>query len=164
MIRLLFLFTLLLAASAQAQVVANPNVGFAYTAPPGWSIRQLPGISNPVALGPVADKFSPNINVVDEAFAGSLEEYVAKNKQAFKQTFPDASGWKESSFSNDSGLKGVKAAVRDTQENRKLRQIFYFFSGKQGRMIVVTCTALVDDDASLALFDKVLQTFQVDRS
>ena len=39
----------------------------------------MPGLKCRVLVGPATDDFAPNINVVDEAFDGPLDEYVAKN-------------------------------------------------------------------------------------
>ena len=47
--------------------------GFSLRAPKGWQFREFPGMKYQIAFGPAAKSFSPNINVVDEAYGGSLK-------------------------------------------------------------------------------------------
>ena len=53
--------------------------GFSYLPPQGWALKEIPGLTNKVALATPADGFAPNLNVVDEEFGGSPDEYLEAN-------------------------------------------------------------------------------------
>ena len=56
--------------------------GFSLQAPKGWEFREFPGMKYQIAFGPASNSFSPNINVVDEAYDGSLKSYVDSNAKS----------------------------------------------------------------------------------
>jgi hypothetical protein len=60
---------------------------FSFDPPSGWKTVQIPGLKYRLACGPAENKFTPNINVVDEMFSGSLADYVEANLKDMKQSF-----------------------------------------------------------------------------
>jgi len=54
---------------------------FSYVAPAGWQVRAMPGLKFQIAHGEPVEGFAPNLNFVDETYAGSLQDYVAGNLQ-----------------------------------------------------------------------------------
>ena len=125
-------------------------------------MKEIPGLKYQIAVGEPVDGFAPNINVVDESFRGSLSDYVAKNLQALGKLFKDFKKLSESEFKTDSGLKGTKLITQADQQGRSLRQTFFFFEGKPGKKLVITCSALADKGSKLdPLFEASMKTFAV---
>jgi hypothetical protein len=136
--------------------------GFSLQAPNGWVFREFPGMKYQIAFGPASSSFSPNINVVDEAFDGSLKSYVDGNAKSIEQLFEQYALIKREAFTTKSGLKGERLVTTSLQQKNKLRQTFYFFSGGKGRYYVVTCSTLAAGGESLdALFEESLRSFEL---
>jgi len=115
-----------------------------------------------IAFGPTSSAFSPNINVVDEAYDGSLKSYVDGNAKSVEQLFEQYSLIKREAFATKSGLKGERLVTTSLQQQKKLRQTFYFFSNGKGKYYVVTCTALAAGGESLdVLFEESLRSFEL---
>lgn len=162
MLRPLLILVLLLAGvtAAQGAELSEPTGGFAYTIPEGWQTRELPGLKYKIAYGPAAKGFAPNINVVNEAFAGSVEEYAALNLKAITGAFAEFRNLGQTSFVTTSGLKGVRLVTQAKQQDRLLRQVFYFLPGKANRKYVVTFSALLEDGPKHdAIADASIKTF-----
>jgi len=135
--------------------------GYALRAPEGWQFREFPGLKYQVAFTPVRG-FSPNINVVDEAYGGPLKSYVDENTKTLKQLFVGFTLVKRVPFVTARGVKGEKMVTVSQQQNARLRQVFYFFAGRNGKYFVVTCSNLADQgDALDAAFDESLKTFEL---
>src|SRR5262245_10093979 len=121
------------------------NKEFSLDPPAGWSKQEVPGLKYPVWAGPAADGFAPNINVVDEAFSGSLEEYTEGNLRTVARVFEGFRLLGKEPFETNSGLKGMRATVENVQQGRRLRQTFYFF-GDGSKYYVVTCSQLASGE------------------
>ena len=136
--------------------------GFSLQAPKGWEFREFPGMKYQIAFGPAENSFSPNINIVDEAYGGSLESYVDANLRTLERVFVEFSLIKRDPFTATSGLKGERMVTTSLQHNNPLRQTFYIFPGTNGKYFVVTCTALAAGGESLdSLFEESMKTFEV---
>lgn len=139
--------------------------GFSLRAPHGWQFREFPGLKYQIVFGPATDSFAPNINVVDEAFAGSLESYVEANMVALHRSFEDFILIRREAFMTTSGLKGVKLITTSKQHKALIRQTFFILPGSGGKYIVVTCSALAQRGESLdAVFDESVRTFELNPS
>jgi hypothetical protein len=138
--------------------------GFSLQAPKGWQFRDFPGMKYQIAFGPASNSFSPNINVVDEAYDGSLKSYVDGNEQSVKKLFEQYKRIKREAFTTKSGLKGERLVTTSVQQKNKLRQSFYFFPAGKGRYFVVTCSAHAAGGESLdAIFEESLRSFELVR-
>ncbi len=136
--------------------------GFSFIPPEGWEIRDFPGKKFKIVVGPVAAGFAPNINIVDESFDGSLEDYVKANLNALPKAFKKYRLLKQDSFVTAAGLKGARVIVEDEQSNRLLSQTFYFF-GKKKTKFIVTCSALAEQaDEFAPVFEASMKTFRFD--
>ncbi len=139
----------------------EPAGSYALRAPKGWQFREFPGLKYQIAFT-AARGFSPNINVVDEAYGGSLKSYVDENTKTLKQIFAGFTLIKRAPFATASGMKGEKMVTVSQQQNSRLRQLFYFFAGRNGKYFVVTCSNLADQgDALDAAFDESMKTFEL---
>ena len=136
--------------------------GFSYCPPKGWTMKELPGMKYQAAFGPTSGGFTPNINVVDEAFGGSLEDYFKGNVDALTKVFKKFKNLGKSDFKTDSGLKCIRLVTESEQQGMLLRQTFFFFDGKTNRKLVVTCSAPAEGGDKLdAAFGASLKTFSV---
>jgi hypothetical protein len=135
--------------------------GFSYDPPKGWEIVQFPGLKYRVSHGPSENQFAPNINVVDERFAGTLPEYVDLNVENMKKMFTDYTLLKREDFQTGDGQSAIRLIIEDKQQGRALRQTFCFF-GNSTRKYVVTCTALAEHGDSLdGVFAESMKTFRL---
>ena len=100
--------------------------GFSFQAPKGWQLREFPGMKYRIALGPAANSFSPNINIVDEAFSGPLKSYVDANRSTLERMSIQLTVLKREPFATASGMKGERMVITSLQQTSLLRQTFYF--------------------------------------
>lgn len=135
--------------------------GFSYDPPSGWQVVELPGLKYRISHGPRENEFAPNINVVDEAFAGSLAAYVDVNLQTMEKVFSKMKILGREDFKTEDGESAVKIITLNEQQGRMLRQAF-FFIGSGNKKYVVTCTALADGgDKFDTAFSKSVTTFRI---
>jgi hypothetical protein len=136
--------------------------GFSFQAPTEWVFRDFPGMKYQIAFGPATNSFSPNMNVVDEVFDGSLNDYVKENEKAIEKMFDQYKLIKKSDFKTSKGLKGKKMITTSIQQKNVVRQIFYFFPGSHEKYFVVTCSTLAQDGDLLdSVFDESMQSFEL---
>lgn len=140
---------------------ADAAGGFSYRPPAGWEVKELPGIKYKLAFGPqIGENFTVNINVVDETYEGSLDDYVSANLSAMGQAFTDFKLVNQEDFSTDQGERGIKISQENVQSEQRLRQHQYFFESGN-RKYVVTYTRLVDKGGEFdSLVDLSMKTFQ----
>jgi hypothetical protein len=138
--------------------------GFSYIPPSGWRVTELPGLKYKIASGIPTDDFAPNLNFVDEAFSGSLDDYVVANIAIIEELdlFKDVKVVGQEDFLTDEGTRGVKVTIEDTQHDIELYQVFYFFDSG-ARKFVVTYTRLADKgQANDVLVDQSVRTFRIE--
>jgi hypothetical protein len=137
--------------------------GFSFVPPDGWTMRDFPGMKFKLAAGPAAAGFAPNINVVDEQFNGSLEDYVKGNLATLRASFKGFNLVQQDEFKTTAGEAGKRLITENEQKGRQLRQTFYFF-GKGNTKFVVTCSALSDGGEKLdSAFETSMKTFRFDK-
>jgi hypothetical protein len=137
--------------------------GFSFVPPSGWDTRAFPGLKFKIAVGPAAGGFAPNINVVDESAGVSLEAYVKGNLATMPQLLKQFRLVKQDSFKTAAGMAGMRVITENQQEDKLLRQTFYFFS-KGDTKFVVTCSALAEGGERLdPVFEASMKTFRFDK-
>lgn len=136
--------------------------GFSYCPPEGWSVREFPGFKYKFAFGPAWQGFTANLNVVDEAYDGTLKAYVDLNVVNLKKMIPGFRQIERVPFKTLSGLSGERIRAEDTQSQRELRQSFYLIASGKGRMFVLTGTSLASDGPKFdSLFDDSADSFRL---
>jgi hypothetical protein len=160
-----FLFCCSIVLAAHADVGArhfDKSGGFSLQAPKGWQFREFPGMKYQIVLGPASNSFSPNINVVDEAYGGSLKSYVDANKSTLDKMSIQLTLIKRDPFVTTSGIKGERMAITSLQQKNLLRQTFYFLPGAKGKYFVVSCSALAAGGEALdSVFEESIKTFEI---
>lgn len=144
--------------------VVQPGV-FSYQAPSGWTVRDTPLSKYKVSTGTPRNGFAANINIVIEAYAKSLPDYVAANLTAIKGSslFQNVKVLDQQPFTTSAGLEGTRVEIEDIFGKFNLRQTFYFFDGGSGNKLVITASCLVGDGAAEApIFDGSMKTFTLE--
>ena len=146
--------------SGEARRHVEPLGGFSFIPPDGWQVREFPGMKYKIAHGRPVDGFAPNINVVDEPFPGSLDEYAKANLVAMAKAFKDFRVISQETFETTSGEPGVRIIYEATQNGLLLRQSFHCF-GKDDMKFVVTCSTLAEGGEKLDdAFKACINTFR----
>ena len=134
---------------------------FSYDPPSGWQVIEFPGLKYRISHGPRENEFAPNINVIDEAFSGTLAAYVDANLQNMEKLFVNMKVLSREDFKTQDNESAVKILTENEQQGRMLRQTF-FFIGSGNRKYVVTCTALADGgDKFDTAFAESVKTFRM---
>ncbi len=145
----------------------EPAGGFSYVPPEGWEIAEpSSGTAYKVARSPSGEDFAPNLTMIDEAFSGSLEEYVSLSIDNISQFFDALQVIDRNPFELDEGSSGVRVATENVQRGLALHQIFYFFD-LGAKKLVVTCTRRAESGEDVdAACDASVRTFrfEVDES
>jgi hypothetical protein len=136
--------------------------GFSFCAPKGWEFKEYPGMKFKIAFGISKDNFCPNINAVDEAYAGSLSTYIDMNIATMKKMFQQFKKIKRVKFKTSSKLNGEFLVINSLQQGNHLRQSFLFIQGNKGKNLVITCSCLEKDgDRFSKLFEESLKTVEL---
>lgn len=135
--------------------------GFSYDPPPGWQLVEMPGMKYRLSLGPRENEFTPNINVVDETFAGTLTAYADANLQNMENMFANMKILSREEMRTEDGEVAVRLLTENEQLGRMLRQTF-FLIGPGKRKYVMTCTALADGgDKFDTAFSESAKSFRI---
>ncbi len=147
-------------AEDEARRFTDPVGKFSYIPPKGWEGRDTPGMKFKMFFGAPAERFAPNINVVDEQYAGDMDTYLKANEVSVVKALPKCVVLTKGDFTTHDGLQGKIMVVENEQFNLKLRQSFYIF-GKGTMKYVVTNSCLAKDGDKMApLFDWSMKTFK----
>lgn len=134
---------------------------FSYDPPSGWRIVEFPGLKYKISYGQTENGFSPNINVVDEMFSGTLTEYVDGNLKNMEKLFSKFNIISQEKIKTKDNEEAEKIIIENEQNGSMLRQSFLFI-GSGNKKYVVTCSALADGGAKFDTeFLKSLKTFRI---
>lgn len=168
-ILVLFASTPLIAAP-DAVRLTEPTGGFSYVVPVGWQVKSFVGMKFRSAFTSPVDGFAPNINVIIHQSSLPLSEYVRLvklNTKPLIQSFPGFH-WlgQPTLFVTNSGLHGLKlsseASPLASRPELKIHQVFYCFSGRGGRRLVVTASIPTSvEDKYASLVEAAMKTFTV---
>jgi hypothetical protein len=154
------------AAPATAAAPAAPEAGryqaadFSYVPPSGFTVRDFPGMKYKVVVGTPADGFAPNINVVDEAFSGGVDEYVKRNLETLNRVLPKFEKLAQDEFKTTSGITGARLVTQSVQNNVAVRQLFYMFPAGD-KYLVATCSDVQAHKAAMdPICDAAMKTFR----
>lgn len=151
-----------LALAQGRQRISEKAGGFSYALPMGWKVREFPGLKYQIAYGAPSGNFAPNVNFVDEAYAGPLAEYVKLSKDNIIRAKLPYTFLSEKAFATDAVGQAVRLEADTVQQDQKLRQIFYFLEANT-RKFVVTCSRLRTQPASVdADCDGLVKSFRLE--
>ncbi len=137
--------------------------GFSFVTPTGWTAREFPGQKFQILFAPAESGFASNINVVDEAYKGTLDNYVSATKDILPKAIKKYRLIKQEPFKTTAGLKSTKMVIEGEQQDRLLRQTFYLFQAPT-KIYVVTCTTLAAGGEKLDdLFETSMKSFRFEK-
>jgi hypothetical protein len=148
----------------------EPEGGFSFNVPSDWAIEEVPGQKYRMVFAPAVDGFAPNISVADEPALGSIESFVATRLRELPKLFEHTSDKEsrtpiQSDFITKFGQRGIRLVTQMEFNGRVLRQAEYFFHGRDGKVIVVTCTVPTHGgEAFDRMFDESMKTFSSETS
>ena len=132
-----------------------PGGEFSFVPPENWVMREMPGFKYQFAFGPMVNKFTPNINFVDQSVPSPIDDFVAGNLGALQQmAAAENRSLKivtQGEFTTDSNRSGTRVITETAYQCDPVRQVFYFFQGKGDIKFVITCTVPAEGGQS---FDK----------
>lgn len=166
---LVFLLTLAGAAQNVCKRNVEPVGGFSFCVPDGWGVVEKEGQKYKIVYGPREDVFTPNINVKDEANTAPLADYVAASIKYILDHYQQVGATSvkviaQASFMTTGRTPGIKVTLRTEYKGLIIRTLQYYFNGKAGEKLIVTCTALEAEQAALdPVFERALKTFQLDK-
>lgn len=141
----------------------EPAGGFSYIPPEGWEITEpSSATAYKVARSQSGEAFAANLTLIDEEFAGSLEEYVSLSLGNMGDFFEGLQEISRDTFELDEGSPGVRVATENVQSSLALHQIFYFFD-LGSKKLVITCTRLSESGEEVdAVCDASVRTFRIE--
>lgn len=137
---------------------------FSYVIPDGWETQEWPGAKYKIVMGPEENGLTPSLNIVDEAYTGSLEDYADLNIEQAEMHMLDFELFSRTDFETDHGDTAIRFDTVNTQQGQLFRMWFYLFDGET-RNYVLTCTAHTeahDLDAMKTICDDAARTFRVE--
>jgi hypothetical protein len=167
----LFIFLLTLTCYAQSECKRNvePVGGFSFCAPDDWTVTEKEGEKYKIVFGARREGLTPNINIKDDANAALLADYTAASIKYILSHYQEvgATSMKvltQDDFITTTGVHAVKVIYHAEVKGLIIRTIQYFFDGKAGQKLIVTCTALEADSGVLdPIFERALKTFRLDK-
>lgn len=141
----------------------EPAGGFSYVPPEGWEIAEpSSATAYKVARSQAGEGFAANITLVDEAFTGSLEEYVSLSIDNMGAFFEGLQELGRDTFELDEGSPGVRVATENVQSGLALHQVFYFFD-LGAKKLVITCSRLAGSGEEVdVMCDASVRTLRVE--
>jgi hypothetical protein len=168
-IPLFFLLTL----TSWAQDVCNrhsePTGGFSLCAPAGWSVTEREGQKFKIIFGMPGEVFTPNINFKDEANSASLADYAGASIKYIQDNYQKLGATSiklvsREDFLTTDKISGIKAIFSTEFKGHLVRTLQYYFNKTNGQKLIVTCTALEAEKATLdPVFERALKSFQLDK-
>jgi hypothetical protein len=171
LVAILFVFVLTQAGAAQDACKRHlePSGAFSFCPPDGWSLMEKEGYKYKILHGPRGQVFTPNINIRDEANGAPLADYVSASVKEILTNYEKIGATsvkllEQSNFATTKRTAGIRNAFRTEYKGLMIRTLQYYFNGKDGHKLIVTCTSLEEEKATLdPIFDRTLKSFQFDR-
>ena len=137
--------------------------GFSFVAPEGWTVREFPGQKYQIVFGPVENQFASNINVVEEAYTGTVDNYLKATKELLPKAIKKYRLIKQEPFKTTEGIKTQRLIIEGEQQGHLLRQAFYLFPSPT-KMFVVTCSTVSAGGEKLDVtFESSMKTFRFEK-
>ncbi|MBU1168072.1 MAG: hypothetical protein KKD44_00765 [Proteobacteria bacterium] len=133
---------------------------FSYDPPAGWNVVEFPGLKYRIAHGPKENNFAPNINVVDEIFQGSLDDYVDANLKNMEELMVDFEIIKRKNFKTMDNVDAVFFVSENKQQDVMIRQHFFIIESGKRKYVVTLSTRADGGDVLDDVFEKSMSTFR----
>lgn len=132
------------------------------TAPPGWVTQDHPSKQGKVLIAPMKqDGFAPSINLLEDQYAGSLEQFVDLNVATLRECTQAFRQLKREPFQTDGGVNGIKLTCSSVTGRAQLHFCCYLFDWTADSKRVFTCSSLASQAKTMEpVFDGILKTYR----
>ena len=144
---------------------SEPDGGFSYVVPNGWTTRKIAGLTDyQILFGPPGETYVPNVNFQRENDPRTLDDYVASNIQGLKDAGLDFEiAQQPAPLKTDTQLDGRRLIIDLNDGDQRIRQTFYFIC-HQPRMYVITASVLHEGCEEFdALFDTLAKSLRPEK-
>ncbi len=125
------------------------KTGLSLQPPKDWVKKDIPGLSS-AFVSDATEMPVASLTLIDDTYAGSLSEYIEIELKSIARAFKGFQRINQSEFKTNSGMTGVAIATESEQLGKQVRQILYFFTGKDSKKFVFTCTFLAKEAEKLS--------------
>jgi hypothetical protein len=141
-------------------VYKESNASFTMSMPSGWQTIDA-NQKYLMIIGPAENGFSPNIGFADEAYIGSLSDYIDNLVSVLKQFYTGLVVINRGNFSTNSGLQGAYVIIQGRMGQISVRQKIYVFPGlKTDEIITIAGSAPSGNERFDSIFDECVKTFR----
>ena len=160
-INLLLIFGINTVFSQTGTRVVESSGNFSWQPPMNWTVSEFPGLKYMIAFGQIEEGFAVNINIVDEAYSGTLRSYVDQSIVQLRTFLQEFRLLERADFMTNSGIIGEKVTINAYQQGFFLRQILYFIPNTDNTIFIMIGS--VPENVStnfLTIFDESIKTFE----
>ena len=150
-----------LSAETVNQRYKAPDNTFSFIPPAGWEQKDWPGMKYKIFVTQPAEKFAPNISVVDEASNLPLKDYVDANRKALAGASKNFKELSVSPFAAEGNLQGYRLTFKNRYEEIDVIQAQYYFGTQENKFVITCSIAEKDSRPIIAQCDQSLKTFQL---
>ncbi len=152
---LLALLLIATAAWAELGPLHKEDAGkFEFRPPAGWKVMEFGGLKYKIHHAAAKDGFAPNMNFMEEAFAGDFKDYPPQAMRMVETMMKAKITAQPVAFKLDSGLPCSRSVFEANQQGRDLRFISFLNRLDDKKVVIATFTSLLADsdkwDASVA--------------
>ena len=142
-------------ANALGDLLADDEGKFTYRMPTGWKAVRIPGNRFQVAAEPEREGYRANIQVSRESIPRRFDLYVQESRATLLKSQAGAMIREESGFVTGAGVKGERWIVSVLQNGERLWQAYYLIPGPNDDKLVITVTALPDQELRMTFVSDV---------
>ncbi|MGH7143719.1 MAG: hypothetical protein ACREJ2_06220 [Planctomycetota bacterium] len=135
--------------------------GFSFNPPTGWVIKPTPGAKFPVWTDATQKGFSRIINLDNEQFDGSLDDYTNANLATLKNN-KDFNIVKQDTFETDDGPTAYHLISDTTNGTVHLRQHFFLYDGGSQKFVLCYTSLAADRDTHDAEAMVMAKSFRIE--
>jgi hypothetical protein len=143
------------------QRYSAPDKGFSFIPPSGWESKDIPGMKYRGFFTQPAEKFAPNITIVDESSNLSLKDYVDASRKLLASTSASFKELSLAPFTAEGSLPGYRLSFKNRYMELDLIQTQYYFSTPNKKFIVTCSMSEKDSRPIFSQCDQSLKTFQL---
>lgn len=142
------------------ELYVERTAGFSMYIPKDWEIRDM-SQKYLMVFGPVDGDFSPNIIFGDEAYSGSLPEYIEAAVSQLSNFYADLEIIENETFTTNTGLQGMYITLLGRINDVQARQRIYLLQNKGATsvMLITGTTLAISGEKYDSLFDECVKTF-----
>jgi len=134
--------------------------GYSVNLPEGWTAGEFPGSPYKGLFGTRVNDFTPNINIQEQSYSGSMDSYIELNMKQIEKLMK-AKKINQSTF-YAKNHEGVKVVTNTQLNDLMLTQILYFFENPQGKKVSLIATSSRESGSQYGpVFDGIVGTFHM---